>query len=164
MKENEMNELLLCYEKLIHQVLRKNQVLSSYSQYDDYLQELRLALYFLAKEFASISEFQAQFNKGYLFNKLSWKLRDLGRKEQRREERLDYPENFDQQLLLTNAHQQTELNVWVAEVFKELPAKRQQQIVRLLKDQEVPQLSQQMRYYWRKQLKQSIRSNFQELF
>lgn len=83
MKEREFEDLLISYEGLFRVVLFKCHIYKNNSSYEDYLQRIKLLFFELTNQHHSIDEFKKSYPLGYLFQRLSWKVKDLQRIEKR---------------------------------------------------------------------------------
>ncbi|MHC5268647.1 RNA polymerase sigma factor [Enterococcus sp. LJL98] len=95
MEEEALNQLIQDYEGLFYKVLQRCGIFPGQADYEDHLQELRLAFYLRAKTYPSRGHFEMANEITYLFRHLLWRMVDLKRKkaiviEETSEERLNY--------------------------------------------------------------------------
>ncbi|MFZ8764075.1 RNA polymerase sigma factor [Enterococcus diestrammenae] len=93
MKNDEMEELFKEYHELLYRVLRRGGIFPTHSYFEDYWQELSLALFQLMKKAPDRISFLADYNESWLFSHLLWRLADVRRYQKRhvKEELLDVP-------------------------------------------------------------------------
>ena len=79
MSSEELNQLVDDYQRLFYKVLRRCGIFPGQSDFDDYLQELRLRFYLRAESYESRGQFEAANSVTYLFKYCLWYIIDQKR-------------------------------------------------------------------------------------
>jgi hypothetical protein len=161
MKEYEKAMLITKYDGLIRSALAKCKVFSHQAEYEDLKQELRIELLLLMEDALDVRDFQRNYNRSYLFSRFVWRCTDRQRRQWLREKReagigLDLksyerigvvPTVFAEDITLADEFQR---------ISDGLSQKERVYLAQLIQDSTHSYLSPQLRYYYRKRLRESF--------
>lgn len=147
------------YDLLIEKVLMRCGVFASHGDYEDYRQELRLLLVEELAQATSRQEFLARYYGSRLFGRLVWQMKDIFRKQRRRNEGC----GFEEDLLLQLADgrpdplQQVEEAQRTRDFWELLAEAEREKLSQLLTDRRENQLDRRRRYKFRKALEKKVK-------
>lgn len=152
MERNQLNEWLIAHQDFFEKILRRAGISANQSDFDDYLQEVRIACCGISDKFDTKELFEKTWPKGLLFQKLVWQATDIRRKQRKQTER----EKLGDTVIayLPETFSRIDARTLAIDFWQALDSREQKLVARLLEDET---MTRQMRYHCRRKLRASQR-------
>lgn len=153
------SDVIRKYEALERKVLWNLHIYPTHNQYDDYFQEVCIALWRLACEYDSLEDFELNCPLQYIYQHLKWRILDCIRHEKALHEDACEDEQLFSFIESLSFEDDSDFHLYLDKFCEELSDKHQKYLNCLLAKN---QGSRQNRSYYRKKLRPVFREFFKK--